>query len=690
MRDFKLDPRLFLIAGCPLVALGLLSGGALSAAAANGDPAPAIRTLGVIGLVTVVGGLGLLLTIGPKLRVSDADQADDGSARGDDNATEDPVPAELATVVAAADELANTRLPALVQSLTDATETTVSEPFELELPEGPFGELGRLLDDIEQRAHQAIAVQHDTIQARLGDLVVNLVRRNQSLLDRQLESIDQLETSEENPDRLEQLYGLDLLATRMRRNAESLLVLAGSEPPRRRNGPVSAADIVRVAVSEIESYRQVRFAGITDAVVASGAVVDVAHLLSELLENATAFSPPDEHVTVEGRLTGDDYEITVTDRGIGVSPDQADDFNRILAQPPGLGFDMSRSLGFMVVGRLAQRHGIDVVITPASPVGTTATVRLPTSLLVEQATTGEQGDDDTDAGDTEAAALPLAVRTKPGDAPAIANHDGPHPDSADDKSEAATGPGGAASSDALARLLGLPGPTDTDNGADIGADAAVGPTAPEESAPAEADEPSSSKAAAQEQPDTEDGQTSSKAKPTKAKSAAKRWVAAKRKSAAKTKAATERKPPTEPAAEPKPADEVKPAAEANDQVVTDGEPPADDERPSTLADAVPTGSSFDDGIEGLLDANIKIVPRETAGDSGGLKKRDRSKSYAPAREGRQIPEETTAAAAATASSRKPEEIRSMLARYREARHRPVDESNDDATRTNHDENGSES
>ncbi|MEL7157869.1 MAG: hypothetical protein AAFN30_14920, partial [Actinomycetota bacterium] len=115
---------------------------------------------------------------------------------------------------------------------------------------------------------------------------------------------------------------------------------------------------------------------------------------------------------------------------------------------------------------------------------------------------------------------------------------------------------------------------------------------------------------------------------------------------------------------------------------------AGDERPASLADAVPTGASFDDGIEGLLDANIKIAPRKEGTGSGGLQKRDRSKSYAPAREGRAIPEEA-GSAAATASSRKPEEIRSLISRYREARHRPVDDSAGDAS-TNPDENGTES
>ncbi len=129
----------------------------------------------------------------------------------------------------------------------------------------------------------------------IGDIFVNLARRNQTLLDRQIEFIDQLEANEEDPDQLENLFKLDHLATRMRRNAESLLVLAGAEPPRRRARPVALADVVRVAIGEVEDFTRINLLSLDEATVGGNAAVDLAHLLSELMENATQFSPPDSH-----------------------------------------------------------------------------------------------------------------------------------------------------------------------------------------------------------------------------------------------------------------------------------------------------------------------------------------------------------------------------------------------------------
>ncbi len=789
MRDFNFDSRLFLIAGCPLVALALLSGGALSAASGSGEPTAALQALGIVGLVCLVVGLLVLLVLGP--RISGPKTTDEEEDDGD----VDLLPTELETVIHAAETLAQDRLPALVKAVGEAGETEMPNRFDLDLPEGPHSRLGDLLNEIQESAHRAVAVQHEAIQGRLGDVVVNLVRRNQSLLDRQLESIDELETSEENPGRLEQLYGLDLLATRMRRNAESLLVLAGSEPPRRRNGPVSTADIVRVAISEIENYRQVTFNEVEDALVVPGAVVDIAHLLSELLENATSFSPPDSSVHVEGRRTDDGYEITVRDSGIGLSPDQAEQFNRILASPPGLSFDMSRSLGLMVVGRLAQRHALDVALAPGSPMGTTATISVPASLLSEQA--APEPVDATGIADTseeEAAALPLAVRGQ--DAPDITITD---EDAAEDQPATAAKPE-AGSSDALARLLGLPTSdaaaaaateeapetaaktkAETQAEADAAAKAdepaaadrrvtdakaeatptsTGGATADEQAeaatdegttADAEAGAAGDPEATAANTEDTADTDTAEAAKPTARKAsgrkATKRPAKRATKRPAKTdegdeaggdeasatparkqtrKAAAKRRPARKNTARKQPAAAENPPATdgtavdgtaadgtAAEQAAVDAPTPtptsdestpgatpspatagADngasaDERPETLEDAVPTGATFDSAIENLLDPEIKIAPRSSKGPSG-LKRRDRSKSYAPEREGREIPEKAAATPAATASSRKPEEIRSLLSTYRAARKKPIDDAASGSTDALSDENGAES
>ena len=139
----------------------------------------------------------------------------------------------------------------------------------------------------------------------IGDIFINLARRNQTLLDRQIEFIDQLEANEEDPDQLDNLFKLDHLATRMRRNAESLLVLAGAEPPRRRGRPVALADVVRVAIGEVEDFARISLLALDDVTVGGNVAVDLAHLLSELMENATHFSPPDTTVEIVGHRSDD-------------------------------------------------------------------------------------------------------------------------------------------------------------------------------------------------------------------------------------------------------------------------------------------------------------------------------------------------------------------------------------------------
>ena len=192
----------------------------------------------------------------------------------------------------------------------------------------------------------------------IGDIFINLARRNQTLLDRQIEFIDQLEANEEDPDQLDNLFKLDHLATRMRRNAESLLVLAGAEPPRRRGRPVALADVVRVAIGEVEDFARISLLALDDVTVGGNVAVDLAHLLSELMENATHFSPPDTTVEIVGHRADDGYTLSVSDQGIGMSADQLAEANTQLARPPLVGLALSRSLGFIVIGRLASRFGV--------------------------------------------------------------------------------------------------------------------------------------------------------------------------------------------------------------------------------------------------------------------------------------------------------------------------------------------
>ncbi|QXC62117.1 hypothetical protein KSP35_04720 [Aquihabitans sp. G128] len=175
----------------------------------------------------------------------------------------------------------------------------------------------------------------------------------------------------------------------MRRNAESLLVLAGAEPPRRRGRPAPLANVVRAALAEVEDFGRIELLSFDEILVASNAAADLAHLLSELMENATNFSPPETRVEVVGHRTkADGYVISVTDHGIGMSSEQILDANESLAKPPLVGLALSRSLGFIVVGRLSGRHGIAVRMMPSPSGGVTAVVSIPPSLVTDALAAG--------------------------------------------------------------------------------------------------------------------------------------------------------------------------------------------------------------------------------------------------------------------------------------------------------------
>jgi hypothetical protein len=201
------------------------------------------------------------------------------------------------------------------------------------------------------------------------------------LIDRQIEFLDELEAAENDPDQLGQLYRLDHLATRMRRNAESLLVLAGLESTRKRTKPVPLVDVVRAAIGEVEEYVRVDLAAFDDVDIMGNAAVDLGHLLAELLENATNFSPPTSRVEVCGSVQHNGYVLTIVDQGIGMTDEQLADANALLATPAPVGLALTRSLGFTVISRLAARFGVAVRLK-ASPVnGVSATVHVPPELL---------------------------------------------------------------------------------------------------------------------------------------------------------------------------------------------------------------------------------------------------------------------------------------------------------------------
>jgi signal transduction histidine kinase len=228
-----------------------------------------------------------------------------------------------------------------------------------------------------------LAVEQAVLRRNLADSFVNLGRRNQNLLGRQIDYITQFENNETDPDALANLFRLDHLATRMRRNAESLLVLAGVEPARQWMSPVPLTAVVRAALGEVEDYQRVIVHDIKPTTILGTAAADLAHLLAELIENALAFSPADQMVDLLARDRPDGgYSLAVVDRGLGMPPEAIAAANRRLAGAESFTVAPSKYLGHYVAGRLAARHGIRVQLAPSprGP-GVAVTVDLPPRLL---------------------------------------------------------------------------------------------------------------------------------------------------------------------------------------------------------------------------------------------------------------------------------------------------------------------
>jgi signal transduction histidine kinase len=226
-----------------------------------------------------------------------------------------------------------------------------------------------------------LAVEQAVLRRNIADSFVNLGRRNQNLLGRQLDFITELETNEADPDTLANLFRLDHLATRMRRNAESLLVLAGIEPPRKWAAPVRLTDVIRAALGEVEDYQRVTVRGVEPATILGSAAADLAHLLAELIENALVFSPPDQTVDIRGRNRPDGYTLAIIDSGLGMPATDVNAANRRLAGAESFTIAPSKYLGHYVAGNLAARHNIHVHLDNSPGNGITATIDIPPTLL---------------------------------------------------------------------------------------------------------------------------------------------------------------------------------------------------------------------------------------------------------------------------------------------------------------------
>ena len=283
-------------------------------------------------------------------------------------------------------EVAGSKLPDMVRRLSESEggdESVEIEPIGVTSTD-EIGEVARAFDQVHREAVR-LAADEAMLRGNLNAMFVNLSRRSQSLIERQLALIDDLEQSEQDADRLSSLFRLDHLATRMRRNSENLLVLAGHEASRRWSQPVPLVDVLRAAISEIEQYERVVLNVQPGIQVVGQAVNDVVHLVAEIVENATTFSPEDTQVYVTGQpLTSGGVLLDITDNGVGISEQEMAHANWRLDNPPVVDVAVSRRMGLFVVGRLAARHGVRVRLRHAQSGGLTALIWLPESVAAPE------------------------------------------------------------------------------------------------------------------------------------------------------------------------------------------------------------------------------------------------------------------------------------------------------------------
>ncbi|MEV0850710.1 nitrate- and nitrite sensing domain-containing protein [Streptomyces sp. NPDC049954] len=279
--------------------------------------------------------------------------------------------------------IAEQRLPLLVDQLSRTDPGRVDtrvQPIPITSTD-EIGEVARAFDQVHREAIR-LAAEQAMLRGNINAIFTNLSRRNQSLIEGQLTLITDLENNEAEPEQLENLFKLDHLATRMRRNGENLLVLAGEEPGRRWDQPVPLVDVLRAAASEVEQYERVELSGVPEAEIHGRSVTDLVHLLSELLENATTFSSPQTKVRVTAtRMPDGRVMIEIHDKGIGLTAEDFADINHKLANPPTVDATISQRMGLFVVGRLSDRHGIRVQLRPSGEqAGTTSLVMLPENI----------------------------------------------------------------------------------------------------------------------------------------------------------------------------------------------------------------------------------------------------------------------------------------------------------------------
>jgi signal transduction histidine kinase len=315
---------------------------------------------GGLGLLAVVASIIVSLLIGP------------GLVR------------ELSGLRRSAEDLADHRLPRMVDQLASGGNLDVAaEPLDIKVKTREIGQVRDALAKMQQTAVGA-AVGQARLREGIGETFRNLARRSQSLLHRQLALLDRMERRTMDLHELEDLFRIDHLTTRMRRHAQSLIILSGQPPARGWPNPVPFVHVIRAAVAEVEDYRRVSVISAGDSGLAGPAVGDVIHMIAELVENATIYSPPNTPVVIQGGIVGQGFVVEIEDRGLGMNDDNLAEANANLADP--LPFEPANSdqLGLLVAGQLAKRHNIQITLRRNPYGGTTAIVLIPHSIVVAE------------------------------------------------------------------------------------------------------------------------------------------------------------------------------------------------------------------------------------------------------------------------------------------------------------------
>ncbi|SFD08509.1 sensor histidine kinase [Streptomyces aidingensis] len=290
---------------------------------------------------------------------------------------------DLRTLWTQAKEAAEVRLPGVMRRLAEGERIdAATEAPLLEYGKDEVGQVGQALNTLQRAAVEA-AVKQAEVRRGVSDVFVNLARRSQVLLHKQLSLLDAMERRTDDADELADLFRIDHLTTRMRRHAEGLMILSGAGPARQWRNPVQLMDVVRGAVAEVEDYERIEVRRLPRLAVDGRAVADLTHLVAELLENATAFSPPHTAVQVTGEDVPNGFSLEIHDRGLGMTAEAAAEANRRLAENPEFDITDTSRLGLFVVARLARRHDVRVSLRESPYGGTTAVVLLPQALLSE-------------------------------------------------------------------------------------------------------------------------------------------------------------------------------------------------------------------------------------------------------------------------------------------------------------------